>query len=360
MLNSALYMHLQKLFPEGVKIANEDEPIIFGKRTDAHGKERKWKEQSGEQYHVCCPMCHDERFRLYISYAWGMDNKQKFPTSKLVICHNERCHERIDHDLPDKGNVGLFLERRLRASYLRLIGNGTIVITPVVKDRRPETLIPFPNPTWCTKLTDMGPEHPAARYLAGRNFQVADLAKWGVVYADQYPVQANGKDYSWLAGRLFIPTPGNGWQARDLEGNTKVKYFSCPGWKKSEQLYGLNVARKSSPEFVLLCEGVTDVWRVGGPGVAIFGKSLSNIQVMKLRRNWRTIGVLLDPDTETDEVNSMRRAMNQLSNVGMQVFRVTLPGVKDAADCTEQTLWKHIEASAKKAGFQDVKRPQGS
>jgi hypothetical protein len=107
----------------------------------------------------------------------------------------------------------------------------------------------------------------------------------------------------------------------------------------------------------MLCEGVTDVWRVDGPAVAIFGKTLANEQVMKIKRNWDTVGVLLDPDTEDDSVNSMRRAMSQLSHAGLKVFRVTLPGVKDAGSCTYKKLWDCIEQSAATNKFIEVRRP---
>ena len=172
--------------------------------------------------------------------------------------------------------------------------------------------------------------------------------------ANQFPISANGKDYGWLAGRLFIPTPG-GWQARAVD-DSKPKYYSCPGWKKSEHLYGLNYARKWR-DFTLVCEGVTDVWRVDGPAVGLFGKTISTKQATMLRKQWSLVGMLLDPDTETDSTNSMRRAIHQLSNIGIQVFKVTLTGVKDAGDCTYSHLWNCIERSAATAGFDCVKRP---
>jgi hypothetical protein len=352
-----LYNQLLKLFPSGVRIANEDEPLVFGTRTDAKGNKRKWKEQSGEQYHVCCPICEEDRFRLYISYAWGLDHKEKFPTSKLVYCQNEQCHDKFDEDAPDRGNAQLWLKRKLNNVYLRKVEDGTIIIKPVVKERRVEQLVQFPKPEWSSPLDLLPENHPAVAYFRGRNFNPALLYKeWGCVYANQYPVQANGKDYSWLAGRVFIPTPGDGWQARLVSGESKLKYFSCPGWKKSEHLYGITKARQFG--FMLLCEGVTDVWRVDGPAVAIFGKTLSNSQVMKIRKNWPVVGVLLDPDTETDSVNSMRRAMTQLAHADIKVFRVTLSGQKDAGDCTYDHLWDCIERSAATSGMGDlVRRP---
>jgi hypothetical protein len=355
MLNPALYAQLQRLFPQGVKIANDDEPLVIGTRTDHNGEKRRWKEQSGETYRVCCPICGDERFRLSISYAWGLDSKEKYPTSKLVNCFNERCQEKFDEDAPDRGNVRLWLERRLRNSYMRQIQNGDITIKPVVKDRRVEKAVPFPQPDWVSPVNQLPEGHPAVRYLHGRKFDLDTLYLWwGCVVADQYPLSANGKSYDWLSGRIFIPTPG-GWQARAVD-DSKPKYFSCPGWKKSEHLYGINLARKY-PDFTMLCEGVTDVWRVGGPAVAIFGKALSTAQVMKLKKNWSTVGVLLDPDTETDDVNSMRRAVNQLSQLGIKVFRVSLTGHKDAGDCEYGHLWDCIEKSADSAGFNFVRRP---
>lgn len=357
MLNPALYHQLQVLFGE-VRITHEDEPLVFGTRTDCNGDRRKWKEQSGETYNVCCPICHEERFRLSISYAWGLDKEQKYPTSKLVNCFNERCQEQYDEDDKlSRGNAHMWLVQRLRNSYLKQVENGEILVKSVVKDRqKKEVVLPFPKPEWSIRPVELSEDHPAMKYIRARNFEPAMLDSWGVVLAEEYPVIANDKNYSWLAGRLFIPTPGSGWQARSVDEETKPKYFSCPGWKKSHQLYGYNKARQCS-DFVLLCEGVTDVWRVDGPAVAIFGKSISLPQLTNLRKNWGLIGVLLDPDTEDDEVNSMRRAVTQLSQVGMKVFRVTLSGQKDAAMCTYSHLWDCIERSASSAEYPQVRRP---
>lgn len=358
MLNPTLYTALQQLFPSGVRIANEDEPLVFGTRLAPDGNLRKWKEQSGEQYHVCCPLCGDQRHRLYISYAWGLDDKQKYPTSKLVICHNERCHERFEEDEVSRGNVRKWLEEHLRTSYLTALATGNITITPIVKERVHEQRIPFPKPEWCSPLDMLPDVHPAIAYVRSRNFDPVVLYRdWGVVYARDYPVRANSKDYSWLAGRLFIPTVGEGWQARDITGNAKAKYFSCPGWKKSDGLYNQDRAR--SYPFVLLCEGVTDVWRSDGPAVCVFGKTLSNEQVLKLRKNWDTVGVMLHPDTEDDQGNSLRKAMTQLATAGLKVFRVTLSGQKDAAECTYSHLWDCIERSALSCKLTEVRRPHG-
>ena len=358
MLNPKLHNSLKRLFGE-VRISNEDKPLVIGSRLDHDGKERRWKEQGGETYNVCCPMCGDTRFRLSISYAWGLDKKEKYPTSKLVNCFNERCQERYEEDRQDRGNVRLFLERRLRESYMKQVNSGNVHVRAVTKDRgKKEALIPFPEAAWCEPLDTISKAHYAAQFIRSRNFDPVVLYKtWGVVFCHDYPVKANNRGYQWLANRLFIPTPNGGWQARAIRSGQTPKYFTCPGWKKSHQLYGCDVAR-GFPEFTLLCEGVTDVWRVGGPAVAIFGKSLSHSQTVQLRQNWNTVGVMLDPDAETDKVNSVRRAMNQLNNIGINTFRVTLPGEKDAADCTQDVLWKCVEKSAASAGFTYVKRPE--
>jgi len=360
MLNPALYKQLQGLFKDGVRISHEDEPLVFGFRTDHNGIRRKWKEQCGESYSVCCPICGDTRFRLSISYAWGMDEKEGYPTSKLVNCYNERCQDNYEEDREDRGNARLYLERRLRAAYLDRVNDGAVAIAPIMKDRgKKEIVIPFPEAGWSSPVDLLPENHPAVQYLISRNFDPAVVSKeWGVVLANEYPVEANGKRYSWLAGRLFIPVSSTGWQARAID-ESKPKYFSCPGWKKSASLYNINRARKFS-EFVLICEGVTDTWRVGGPAVAVFGKSLSTQQVMKLRRNWNVVGVLFDPDAETDSVNSTRRAMNQLSQVGMTVFRVSLTGEKDAAMCSYGHLWDCIERSAAAADISCVHRPRSN
>jgi DNA primase len=195
----------------------------------------------------------------------------------------------------------------------------------------------------------------AYAYMASRKFDLHELSEmWGVVYAHMYPVRIGGTDYSWLAGRIFIPC-GDGWQARALDDSSRCKYYSQAGWKKSREVYNQVEARKFP--FVLVAEGVTDVWRIGFPGVALFGKAASPQQLRVLRSNWTTIGLLLDPDAADDNMRSAAKLKTNLENLVPNVFQVQLPGTKDPAQCEYGFLWDQIEKAAADAKIPGVIRP---
>jgi DNA primase len=96
-----------------------------------------------------------------------------------------------------------------------------------------------------------------------------------------------------------------GWQARDVTGSSPIKYLTTPGWKKTEVLYNMDVAKWYSD--VVLVEGPTDVWRVGDNAMALMGKTLAHgsIQAEILQTLWGDRGRCLicldsyedDPDT---------------------------------------------------------------
>lgn len=136
-----------------------------------------------------------------------------------------------------------------------------------------------------------------------------------------------------------------------------MKYFSAPGWKKSQCVYNLDAAREWP--LAVLCEGVTDVWRVGEPGICIFGKSLSESQLDQIVGNFESVAVLLDPDAyilgKHNSVSDGRKTMHKLAARMSSVFKVDLPGNRDPADCTVQVVWDRIEAAANAHGIKGVR-----
>jgi len=349
MRNPALYRQLCSVFGE-VRTANEGQPLVVSFRIGIDGKRKPWKEEGGEEYRVCCPFCGDTRFRLYINHAWGMDRVSKYPSSKLVVCQNEHCEKNNDKDKEFHENPRVYLEAKLRP-YFRAAQRGMVKdLTPVSAEEREKFSKPleFPKVEWTTRLPELAPDHEARRYLEERRFSPEELDKYGVVYCDQYPVKANGKAYDWLAGRLFIPTHGSGWQARALNSTERMKYFSCPGWKKSQGVYNIDIARQH--QFGIVVEGVTDVWRIGDEAMCIFGKMLSKKQAEILGDNFNTVMLALDTDAYAKGVASSGiRSLTLLRQHVKNVIRVELPGDKDPADCTRKTVWRFILQAAEKA-----------
>ena len=102
-----------------------------------------------------------------------------------------------------------------------------------------------------------------------------------------------------------------GWQSRRLvdpeEPRNKVldegegKYFTAQGFKKSMFVYG---AERPLPESgpLVVCEGVTDVWRYGPGAVAVLGKFASHYQRQVLLRlgRGRPLVIAFDGDARKD------------------------------------------------------------
>jgi hypothetical protein len=88
------------------------------------------KEEGGEDYAVCCPVCFDRRFRLYINHNFGM----REPTTgklfnhlmNMVHCFNEDCNvtevvEEIKEQLAGKLDTLASCLRRIRCRLLKYL-----------------------------------------------------------------------------------------------------------------------------------------------------------------------------------------------------------------------------------------------
>lgn len=197
--------------------------------------------------------------------------------------------------------------------------------------------------------------HPAAAYLIHRGFSLDELAvRWGVSYCE------NGDTKPRFTDRILVPiyapvAPASagedlqfeGWQARVVgEDSPGPKYLTSAGMAKSKLLYGLPaVLDRTGP--VLICEGVTDVWRCGLDAVALFGKTMSSQQMSLMHRHLsgRPLVVFLDRDAE-DEAQAILRALRcagQRASSNNRAVRGALPaGRKDLGECTRQEILKAV------------------
>jgi len=358
MLNKALYAALESIFGK-VLIANENQAIQLVKRRDpVDGKIKTWKISGGEQYHVNCPMCGDQRYRLYINYAYGMDAEVGYPSSKLVKCQNESCESATDRSSDFKGNVVVYLTQQLRRYHagckrgvlpsitaMNRAADSAVIETP------PDLPFPSIERGWGTSIGTLGEYHPARQYICGtRRFEPSILDAWGAIFCTAYPVEENGKSYHWLKDRIFIPCPGGGWQARAVDGLNAFgpKYYNKPAWQKNNVIYGMTNAQHWS--FAILVEGVTDVWRISSmPGICCFGKRISETQAGMISKTWDTVAIMLDDDAFRDKDNSAMKTMASLRRYGVQTFPVSLPHGMDPADCDDVFIRERIQAGADKA-----------
>lgn len=92
-----------------------------------------------------------------------------------------------------------------------------------------------------------------------------------------------------LSWRLFIPLHKNGelasWTTRSIYPDTVPKYLTASTtqsrYPKASLLYGIDYCRGST---ILLCEGPTDVWRLGPGAVASLGVGYSLEQLVEVAR----------------------------------------------------------------------------
>ena len=116
--------------------------------------------------------------------------------------------------------------------------------------------------------------------------------------------------------------------------DSKPKYKNSsdtPVFKKSRNLFALNFARHSCQESMILCEGYMDVIAMHAAGftnaVATLGTAITAEQARMMSRYTKKVIISYDAD-EAGQKAAMR-AVKILSDVGLDVTILKVPGAKD-------------------------------
>lgn len=342
MLNQRLFDRIAKVLGD-VKVVNQGTRACLTDSVSwARGLPRrrtKLTSVPSEEYRVNCPFCGDQRQRLYINHLYGQkDPANGFSRDRLVCCHNEECHlnaENLD-------------------TLARLLIDGHD--DPLLPEAQPKIGVAQPSvsiamPTGLVPITDDDVDATAAIYLENRGFDLQELRRLWRVYYCEGCEKSSPKVFQRIVYPITRPSTGEsnspvklcGWQARSVRTDCpKRKYRTAKGLQKSAYLYGLPwAAMHSGP--VVVCEGVTDVWRLKTNAVSILGKTLSLMQRDLLRSlaQRRTIAFLLDSTAqkEAELAATLLRSVCGV-NAARRVFTVELPkGRKDAAECTYEEVW---------------------
>lgn len=356
-LNPSLYESLLRRYGE-VRISNDG---CVGYKTytpmrDARNKLRYSVDVTGEEhYRVCCKYCRDTRFRLNFSYLWGTrDPRTQQQLLHLVCCFNEDCVN--DIEVARQLYARIVAARGRGRDHRQSGGRAVFTSSPA-----PQFSGPISLPRTFVSLADVSPHHPARRYLASRDFNLSELVElWQVGYSDR---DLHAKPA--LRQRIVVPIYGLppfgtldpaeeqfelvGWQARTI-ANAVPKYLTARGFSKSKHLYGLPHALDGSGP-VAICEGVSDVWRLGGDAVATLGKSLSRTQLQLIVTLFAGRPLIVAYDRDADESN--QQACRQLREARAKkgdsapVAIISLPsGRQDVADCTRAEAWQCILVAA--------------
>jgi len=133
------------------------------------------------------------------------------------------------------------------------------------------------------------------------------------------------------ACRIYIPIIYNGqvvsFQCRDWTGRSALRYRSCPHAAEvvhhKSILYNLD---NCCERWVIVVEGVADVWRVGANCCATFGTTVLPQQVAILAERFDKVWVMFD--AETPAQGRAKALVNMIQTLGRAASRIKL----DAGD----------------------------
>ncbi len=116
--------------------------------------------------------------------------------------------------------------------------------------------------------------------------------------------------------------------------DSKPKYKNSsdtPVYKKSRHLFALNFARHTCAETLILCEGYMDVIAMHAAGftnaVATLGTAITSEQARVMSRYTKKVVISYDSDEAGQKAAA--RAVKILSDVGLEVAILRVPGSKD-------------------------------
>lgn len=336
-LNPILYRLLHQKFGE-VKIANEGCHAYFQRMHNPFNSSRTVLRASawGEYYCVRCPFCNDHSPRLWINhrYASEVENGRRQLTH-LAVCYNNQCL-REPGRLEQLEQIIFGMGGHLKARPMT-IRPATSAFTPTAVEP-PGEILP---------IRELPKNHEARAYIKSRGFDpdwLSDNFQVGLC------VTASEPKFEVMKNRLYIPVTFRnelvGWQCRAIGPSKAGKYLNAPNMRKSAFLYNFDKAEKQP--FVVVVEGVTSVWRLGGGAVCLFGKSMSMAQQSLISRTWagKPVFLLLDNDARPE----MEQARIALTQSGMKVVTIELPDARDPADYSLDAITDLLMDRAAAAG----------
>jgi hypothetical protein len=295
----------------------------------------------GEYYRVNCPFCHDSRQRLWINYLYGQEDDRGAPQHWLAHCFNEPCMDTFGNRRALEDLIFRSIGRHMRREAVILPGED--ISSALIQVRPPGSIL---------RLSELYPGHKALQYIGRRQYTPEYLQQ---AFDIGYVLEAE-RDFWAARDRLYIPIKMQGqlvgWQTRyleDVDWKTSgiPKYYGRPGMPKSRMLYNFDTA-KDWP-FVVVVEGAPSVWRIGGPAVALLGKTLTGPQQMLLR-TWtgKPIIIMLD----NDAIQQSEGILRELQRLGTSpVAMVRLPDKFDPGDYTHELDVQMIRNAAFQANI---------
>ena len=174
------------------------------------------------------------------------------------------------------------------------------------------------------------------KHLKGKGYSESDMIAANVVGKSQ-----RGTLYDRFRKRVMFPIinirgniiafSGRAMPGEDKQGGKYVNTSDTPVYKKSANLFGMNFAKNSCSERIILVEGNMDVITLHQAGftntVAPLGTAFTSEQVNLLARYTKEIVLTLDADAAGQK--AIRRASELLADSGLKVRVITIPDGKD-------------------------------
>lgn len=344
-LNMKLYRALQDRVGS-VIIANEGcaQQIVWLADPLRPGESHAEVLVPGEYYRVCCPYCQDTRHRLWINHQFANIGPTYGPKRWLICCYNEHCFESFD---------------RCKDLENRIFGFRTVTERRQGWHIRPGTVEPDNLPRakfvgGAFKVDQLPVDHPAAVYL--RDQRRHNLQYLAQQFRISYCIEAL-REHRMAQGRIAIPIYSDdvlvGWQARyigDIDWRTAgiPKYYEYPGMSNRLTLYNIDQAKRYP--FCVVVEGAMSVWRIGGPAVALFGKSFSQRQQLLMQEHWqgKPVFLMLDSDAQQE----MEGILADMRREGrLNFISVPLPEGTDPDDFEHDAVVTMIQGIARQHGI---------
>lgn len=174
------------------------------------------------------------------------------------------------------------------------------------------------------------------KHLKAKGYSESDMITANVVGKSQ-----RGSLYDRFRKRVMFPIinirgniiafSGRAMPGEDKQGGKYVNTADTPVYKKSDNLFGMNFAKNSCGDRVILVEGNMDVISLHQAGftnvVAPLGTAFTMEQANLLSRYTKEIVLMLDADAAGQK--AIKRASELLQNTGLSVRVVVIPDGKD-------------------------------
>lgn len=236
----------------------------------------------------------------------GYDDSLSKKRRTILEINRETARFYHSYMMSEEGKVGLqyFLDRGLSLKTIKHFGLGY-----------------SPN-SWYSLI----------KHLKSLGYNLSDMLAAGVVRKGEKSY------YDYFRNRVMFPiidVRGNiiAFGGRVLDGS-KQKYINTPDtlvYKKTNEVFGLNFAKNSGKDSIILCEGYMDVIAMHQAGfdnaVAGCGTALTNEQVRLITRYAKNISLLYDNDEAGQK--ALNKAITMFNQVDASINIPTLSGGKD-------------------------------